>query len=337
MKKQIKDRFDDTARQSYRRLFESWGLTVETERPVFSRSRMIDIVVECTKADRERLKDTVFCNFRTFNGIEFKGNQDRLTPTDVNVIMMRIWGLGAAKLITDEKALPAREMAVRRERLKYPSQRTLTIICVTRPVNILSSLRHEFQFLPTDEPGVYFCDQLLPRWIICPTELELIPKNYPLLPLATGEKLEQFIDLCVREGLEDYFQLAIDIGMTTEPELILHKILEVQQMKRLKLREETWQVVDQLLFHEMPEVQEKMVSLQQLLAENKKQAEQEGERRGALRNQQRTLIRQLQRKFASVPVNVVQRIEKTDDLQQLDDWLDQVLVANSLTETALAA
>ena len=108
-------------------------------------------------------------------------------------------------------------------------------------------------------------------------------------------------------------------------------------MKRLKLREETWQVVDQLLFHEMPEVQEKMVSLQQLLAENKKQAEQEGERRGALRNQQRTLIRQLQRKFASVPVNVVQRIEKTDDLQQLDNWLDQVLVANSLTETALAA
>ena len=144
----------------------------------------------------------------------------------------------------------------------------------------------------------------------------------------------------MREGLEDYFQLAIDIGMTTEPELILHKILEVQQMKRLKLREETWQVVDQLVFHEMPEVQEKMVSLQQLLAENKKQAEQEGERRGErrgeLRNQRRTLIRQLHRKFASVPVNVVQRIEKTDDLQQLDDWLDQVLVANSLTETALA-
>ena len=133
----------------------------------------------------------------------------------------------------------------------------------------------------------------------------------------------------MREGLEDYFQLAIDIGMTTEPELILHKILEVQQMKRLKLREETWQVVDQLVFHEMPEVQEKMVSLQQLLAER--------EQRGELRNQRRTLIRQLHRKFASVPVNVVQRIEKTNDLQQLDDWLDQVLVANSLTETALAA
>jgi len=333
MKKPIKERFDDTARKSYRRLFESWGLTVETERAVFSRSRMIDILVECTRADRERLKNTVFCNFRTFNGVEFKGNQDPLTPADVNVIMMRIWGLGAVKLITDEKALPAREMALRRERLKYPSQRTVTIICVTRPVNILSSLRHEFQFLPTDEPGVYFCDQILPRWIICPTELELIPKNYPLLPLATGEKLEQFIDLCVREGLDDYFQLAVDMGMTTEPELTLHKILEVHRMKRLKLSEETWQVVDQLVFHEMPEVQEKMSSLQQLLAENKKQAKQEG----ALHNQQRTLIRQLQRKFASVPVNVIDRVEKSDDLQQLDDWLDQVLVASSLTETALAA
>ncbi|MGB0388707.1 MAG: hypothetical protein ACPGWR_28130, partial [Ardenticatenaceae bacterium] len=271
MKKQIKERFDDTARKSYRRLFESWGLSVETERSVFARSRAIDIVVECTAADRKRLKDTVFCNFSTFNAIELKGSEDPLTPADVNVIMMRVWGLGALELI-NEKDLPAREMALKRERLKYPSQRTVTIICVTRPVKILSSLRHVFHFLPTDKPGIYFCDQHLPRWIICPTELELIPANYPLLALATGEKLEQFMDLCIREGLDDYFQLAVEIGMTSEPQLVLHKILEVQQMKRLKLREDTWEVIDQLVFHEMPEGQQHMLSLQQLLAESKQQA-----------------------------------------------------------------
>lgn len=331
MKKQGQDPFDDMARKSYRRLFESWGLTVEAGRVVFARSRMIDLVVECTKADRARLKETVFAHFRTFNAIELKGGGDPLTPEDVNVIMMRAWGLGALELITDEKARPARKMALKRERLRYPGQRTVTIICVNRPVNILSSLQHEFRFAPTDEPGVYFRDQDLPRWIIYPAELELIPKNYPLLPLATGQKLEQFVDLCVRKGLDDYFQLAIDIGMTTQPELILRKILEVQQMKPLKLSKETWQVVDRLVFHEMPEAQEKLFSLQQLLSESKQKAEQRGEQRA----QQRILIRQLHRKFPEAPESVVQRVEATDERDLLDQWLDELLAADSLAETSL--
>jgi hypothetical protein len=41
-----------------------------------------------------------------------------------------------------------------------------------------------------------------------------------LLTSKPREKLSQFISLCVREGLNDYLQLIIDIGVATDPELI---------------------------------------------------------------------------------------------------------------------
>ncbi|MEK8021926.1 MAG: hypothetical protein VSS75_034050, partial [Candidatus Parabeggiatoa sp.] len=46
----------------------------------------------------------------------------------------------------------------------------------------------------------------------------------------------------------------------------------------------------------------------------------------------RVLIRQLHRKFSSLPKRVVQKIEATDDRDQLDNWLDQIIVADSLAE-----
>ena len=99
-----------------------------------------------------------------------------------------------------------------------PDQRTVTIVCVARPSKLLDTLRSNFYFEPTHETGVY-CDndRKIPVWIIHPTELALKPQNYALLPLARGEKLRQFIELCMAQGLVDYLQLTLDIGLVTAP------------------------------------------------------------------------------------------------------------------------
>jgi hypothetical protein len=162
----------------------------------------------------------------------------------------------------------------------------------------------------------------------------LVPKNYPLLPLARGEKLEQFISLCLREGLNDYLQLIMDIGLATDPELIWRKLLEVRPMKHL-IREETWPIIDQF-FQEMPEAIGKLPTFQEALAESLRQGfqqgEKQGEKQGEQQGEQRMLVRQLHRKFTPVPKGIVQHIEATTDLEQLDDWLDQVISAKKLTD-----
>ena len=43
-------------------------------------------------------------------------------------------------------------------------------------------------------------------WIVHLDELAPAPKNYPLLPLARGEKLRQFIDLCIENELDTYLR-----------------------------------------------------------------------------------------------------------------------------------
>jgi hypothetical protein len=148
--------------------------------------------------------------------------------------------------------------------------------------------------------------------------LELVEKNYPLLPLARGKKLEQFIALCVREGLNDYLRLIVDIGLATDPELIWQKILEVKHMK-YQIREETWPIIDQF-FQEMPEAIGKLPTFQEALTASMRQGV------------RHTLIRQLQRKFTAVPESVKQQIEATSDIEQLDKWLDQTISAQKLTE-----
>jgi len=50
---------------------------------------------------------------------------------------------------------------------------------------------------------------------------------------------------------------------------------------------------------------------------------------------QKTLIRQLPLKFTAISESVVQKIEATRNIEQLDTWLAQVLVANSLADTDL--
>jgi hypothetical protein len=299
--------FDETAKAFYRRLFKNWGVSVETEREVFSNARTIDLVVSLSDADRDKLQHTVFAHFKSLNALELKGINDPLTEAEYNRILMRAYALGVVD--DDNESVP------------LSNQMTVTIVCVRRPDKILTQLKKALKFKRI-EAGIYQCRDVLEKWIICPSELALVPKNYPLLPLARGKRLEKFIALCVREGLNDYLRLILDIGLATDPEVIWRKILEVKQMRPM-IREETWPIIDQF-FREMPEAIGKLPTFQEALAASEQQ--------GALHQAHRTVLHQLQRRFNQVPNNIVQQIETTSDLEQLDTWLDQIMAAKELEE-----
>lgn len=135
----------------------------------------------------------------------------------------------------------------------------------------------------------------------------------------------QFIALCFQEKLFDYLHLIMDIGRYTDPDAILQKILEVQQMQP-QIRDETLAYADEF-FRQRPEFMWKMSTFQE--------AAQRMEQQGVQQGVQQTLIRQLRRKFTSIPESIVQKIEATSDIEQLDTWLAQIIVANSLADTGL--
>jgi len=58
----------------------------------------------------------------------------------------------------------------------------------------------------------------------------------------------------------------------------------------------------------------------------------EGETRAAVRTRQQTLVRLLQKRFDDVPPGVVSAVESTSDADQLDDWLDRLVTADTLDE-----
>lgn len=193
--------FDDTTKAYYQQYFTKLAIQAITQYEVFSRTRAIDLMVTCTPADLGKLAETVFAHFRTVNALEFKGYHDPLTAVDFNVIMMRAWGVGAVKKEKPEEDNEAAELPAElptRAIAEMPDQRTVTIVCVTRPTKVLDDLQAHFRFVPTAEPSIY-CnhEHQLPVWIIHPTELTLKPANYPLLPLARGAKLADFIELCI--------------------------------------------------------------------------------------------------------------------------------------------
>lgn len=296
---------------------------------VFSRSRSIDLTIECTPADCERLQHTIFAHFRHLNALELKGNHDPLTLLDYNRIMMRSWGVGAIRLSNEknDEAEETVEESEEEDRYIFPDQRTVTMVCVTRPNKILSEFKDRLRFLPTEIPGIYHCAERLPQWIIHPTELALTPANYPLLPLARGEKLAQFIDVCLRDGLVAYLQLILDVGMTTDPDMIWQKIMEVQRMKTM-IREETWPLIDQFL-RETPEAMGKLHTFREALEESKQQ--------GIVVTQQRTLQHLLRHKFGAIPDSIVQAIQMTENIAKLEEWFDQALDATKLADVNFTA
>ena len=58
----------------------------------------------------------------------------------------------------------------------------------------------------------------------------------------------------------------------------------------------------------------------------------EGRTEAAVETRQQTLIRQLRKRFGDVPRGVVRAVESTTDVARLDDWLDRLVIANTLDE-----
>ena len=99
----------------------------------------------------------------------------------------------------------------------------------------------------------------------------------------------------------------------------------VMQMKP-SIHESTRPYIDQF-FRTMPEEMWKMPTFREALEEK--------QRYGQYQGAQKMLLNLLRRKFTPIPENVVQKIEATKDLEQLDEWLNQVFMAESLADTGL--
>ena len=65
--------------------------------------------------------------------------------------------------------------------------------------------------------------------------------------------------------------------------------------------------------------------------------EERGMERGELRARQTTLSRQLRKRFRDLSAEVVQTIEATEDIAQLDEWLDRVVTAKSLRDVGIGS
>lgn len=294
--------YDALCKDYYRRLFQSWELSVETGVEVAQRARTIDTVVRCEEYHLARLRDTAFAFFRRVNAVEFKSVLDLLTLEDLNVIMSRAWALGA--LYPDRVD-------------QLPGNRTVTIICVTRPTLILDTLRDELRILPTAEPGVYLNEEDIARRIIYPTELEIVPKNYPLLVLSKGEKLAEFFELAVREGLWEYVEVILEVGVGIDPLTVMKGVQKMAQRYRPLTDEERRFVQDWMAQH--PDD----VARWPLVRERETHA------------QQQLLLRMLRRKFPNLPPLALSRVEELTEEEELQALADRILTATTLDELQL--
>lgn len=57
-----------------------------------------------------------------------------------------------------------------------------------------------------------------------------------------------------------------------------------------------------------------------------------GERKAAIETRQQTLVRLLGRRFGDIPAEVVAAVESTNNVRQLDEWLDSLMTASTLDE-----
>lgn len=71
------------------------------------------------------------------------------------------------------------------------------------------------------------------------------------------------------------------------------------------------------------------------IEQGEQRGEQRGQQREALSARQQTLIMLLRKKFGKVPDRIVQRIEATTTVEQLDAWLEAVITAAKLADMGI--
>jgi len=82
--------------------------------------------------------------------------------------------------------------------------------------------KSKVNFSPTGRPGYYRSDDNPPVNLIVVNELELIPKNYPLLLFASSEKKfeELLLDMVKNNCLDAYVELAYHVNPEKTKEVI---------------------------------------------------------------------------------------------------------------------
>ena len=182
--------------------FTELGLPLQTQVEVSHLPRTIDVVVLLRhETDQEKMRsETPIPYAGRYNLIEFKGENDRLTIPDFRLI------LGRANLYMGENRIPV-------------SNITITIVCVGTPRKVLKHCQAEVEFESLGG-GYYRSTDKLPVHIIAINELEVTPKNYPLLMFATSkQKFEEFIRDAVGRNDSDH-NLVITFAYFLRSELI---------------------------------------------------------------------------------------------------------------------
>ena len=178
--------------------FAQLALPVETQVEISRLPRTMDALVVLEQpTEREKVRvQTAFNYFRVYNQIEFKAKNDPLTRDGYNFIR------GRSYLYLGEKQISASLM-------------TVTIISARQPRNVLyhSSLDVKWE---SEGTGHYKSTDIFPVHLFVCNELELTPKNYPLLLFATSkEKFRQFVERIIGEDNLTYIYYASRV----EPEI----------------------------------------------------------------------------------------------------------------------
>ncbi len=171
--------------------FGQFDLPIQTQVEVSRLPRTMDaLVVLKSSVEIEKVRaETAFDYFRVQNQLEYKGKDDLLTIFDYHLIR------GRSHLYLGEKGLTAKEM-------------TVTIVSARKPINVLQKCPDDVRW---EQVGVghYKSTDLLPVHLFVCNELEIEPKNYPLILFASSKKkLRQFFERIVAEDNALYIYYA---------------------------------------------------------------------------------------------------------------------------------
>ena len=178
--------------------FGQLGIPIKTQVEIGRLPRTIDAVLILElESDLEKVQsETPFYYVRTHNQIEFKGISDPLTISGFRLI------LGRANLYMGENEIPAEEM-------------TITIICSRKPRKVLQS-ESEVEFLPLGDGYYQSTNKPLVNLIVI-NELEITPKNYPLLAFASSKK--KFKEFLLDTVKNNCFDAYVEFAYRVNPEI----------------------------------------------------------------------------------------------------------------------
>ncbi len=303
--------YDSAYKAFYERLFQGWNIPVETQVEVSRRAKSIDVVIWCETRHLQRLQGTAFAHFRRINTLEPKGPEDPLNRANYMLIVSRAYGL-----LAKQKA----------EADGLPQHATINIVCSVRPDTILDRLQSELRFFPTDEPGVYLCDQEIPRRIFVATELEVVEKNYPLLILAKGAKLLEFFERIVEEGLDEYVEIVFQVAVDIDPETLIEGVRKMAG-RHAKLTPGLRRALN-AWFTEHPEEIHETEVIRKAIEEREKNAMNDA----ILQAKREDLSLLLETRFGTLSSELVSKLDAVRDVDELTRLYKRALQAQTLEE-----